>query len=151
MIPDVHLQRSLHLIKLGPGLRTRQAWGSLVYYQETFVILVVLTFLKTKLTSTEERSPSCIQQGFHPHRHQGMVEGAPPHVSTNGWSVRRSTIWIICTSVGRSILLHMYVCQKKRHTTRQRRRRFKEKADCVGWFKRLIQKFDSKVWFKRLI
>ncbi len=33
MIPDVHLQRSLHLIKLGPGLRTCQAWGPLVYYQ----------------------------------------------------------------------------------------------------------------------
>ncbi len=33
MIPDVHLQRSVHLIKSGPGLRTRQAWGPLVYYQ----------------------------------------------------------------------------------------------------------------------
>ncbi len=33
MIPDVHLQRSLHMIKSGPGLRTRQAWGPLVYYQ----------------------------------------------------------------------------------------------------------------------
>ncbi len=33
MIPDVHLQRSLYLIKSGPGLHTCQAWGSLVYYQ----------------------------------------------------------------------------------------------------------------------
>ncbi len=33
MIPDVHLQRSLHLIKSGPGLRTCKAWGPLVYYQ----------------------------------------------------------------------------------------------------------------------
>ncbi len=33
MIPDVHLQRSLHLIKSGPCLRSRQAWGPLVYYQ----------------------------------------------------------------------------------------------------------------------
>ncbi len=34
MIPDVHLQRSLHLIKSGPGSRTRQAWRPLVYYQD---------------------------------------------------------------------------------------------------------------------
>ncbi len=33
IIPDVHLQRSLYLMKSGPGLRTRQAWGPLVYYQ----------------------------------------------------------------------------------------------------------------------
>ncbi len=33
MIPDVHLLRSLHLIKSGPGPCTRQAWGPLVYYQ----------------------------------------------------------------------------------------------------------------------
>ncbi len=33
MIPDVHLQRSLHLIKSGLGLRTCRAWGPLVYYQ----------------------------------------------------------------------------------------------------------------------
>ncbi len=34
MIPDVHLQRSLHQIKSGLSLRTRQAWGPLVYYQD---------------------------------------------------------------------------------------------------------------------
>ncbi len=33
MIPDMYLQRSLHLIKSGPGPRTCQAWGPLVYYQ----------------------------------------------------------------------------------------------------------------------
>ncbi len=33
MIPDLHLQRFLHLIKSDLGLRTRQAWGPLFYYQ----------------------------------------------------------------------------------------------------------------------
>ncbi len=51
MILDMHLQKSLHLIKSSPGLRTRQAWGLQVYCQEAFVILVVLTFLKIKLMS----------------------------------------------------------------------------------------------------
>ncbi len=34
MIPDLHLQKSLHLIKSGPGPCTYQAWGPLVYYQD---------------------------------------------------------------------------------------------------------------------
>ncbi len=34
MIPDVHLQSFLYLIKAGPGLRTCQAWGLLIYYQD---------------------------------------------------------------------------------------------------------------------
>ncbi len=40
MIPDVYLQRSVHLMKSGPGLRTCKVWGPLVYYREAFVILV---------------------------------------------------------------------------------------------------------------
>ncbi len=84
MILDMHLQRSLHLIKSGPGLRTHQAWGPLVYYQEAFVILVVLTFLKMKLTSAQGRSHSCVQQDFDPHRHQGVLEGDTLHASTSG-------------------------------------------------------------------
>ncbi len=36
MIPDMHLQRSLHPIKLGSGLRTCQAWGLLVYLPGDF-------------------------------------------------------------------------------------------------------------------
>ncbi len=41
MIPDVHLQRSLHLIKSGSGLRTssglRATWSAT---KEAFVILI---------------------------------------------------------------------------------------------------------------
>ncbi len=151
MIPDVHSQRFLHLIKSGSSLHTRQAWGSLVYYQEAFVILVVLTFLKTKLTSAQGRSPSCVQQGFHSHHHQGILAGDTLHTSTSRWSARRSTTWIIHTSVGKSTLLCTYVCQRKRRTTNQWRHQFNEKADCVGWFQKLIQKFDLKGWFERLI
>ncbi len=146
MIPDVQLQRSLHLIQLGLGLYICQASGLLVYYQEAFVILVVLTFLKTKLTFAQERSPSCVQQGFYPHRHQGVLENDILHTSTSGWSARRSTTWIIRTSVGRSTILRTYVCQRKRHTTNQWRRRFNEKADCIDWFKKLIWKVDLKSW-----
>ncbi len=40
MIPDVHLQRFLHLIKSGPSPRTCQAWGPLVNNKEAFVILI---------------------------------------------------------------------------------------------------------------
>ncbi len=148
MIPDVHLQTSLHLIKSGPDLRTSQAWGPLVYYQEAFVILIVLTFLKTKLTIAQGRSPNCVQQGFHLHRHQGVLEGDTLHALTSGWSVRRSTTWIICISVSRSTLLYTYVCQRKQCTTSQWRRRFNKKADCVSWFIKLIQKVDSKDWSK---
>ncbi len=36
MIPDVHLQRSLYLIKSGTSPRTRQGSGPLVYYQRGF-------------------------------------------------------------------------------------------------------------------
>ncbi len=68
-----------------------------------------LTFLKTKLTSAQGRSPSCVQQGFHLHQHQGMLEGDTLHASTSGWSARRSTTWIISTSVGRSTILCTYV------------------------------------------
>ncbi len=50
MIPDVYLQRFLYLITSGSGLRIRQAWELLLYYQEAFVIFVILTFLKMKLT-----------------------------------------------------------------------------------------------------
>ncbi len=34
MIPDVHLQKSLHPIKSSPSLHTHQTWGSLVYLPE---------------------------------------------------------------------------------------------------------------------
>ncbi len=143
MILDVHLQRSLHLIKSGPSLRTRQAWGPLVYYQEAFVIFVItLTFLKTKLMSAQGRSPSYIQQGFHLYCRQGLLEGDMLHASTSGWFARRLTTWIILTSVGRSILLPMYVCQRKRRITSQWRRQFNEKVGCVDWFKSLIRKVD---------
>ncbi len=84
MIPDVHQQRSLHLIKSCPDLHTCQAWGPLVYYQEAFVNLVILTFLKTKLTSAQRKSLSCVQQGFHPHYHQGVLKGDMLHASTSG-------------------------------------------------------------------
>ncbi len=55
---------------------------------------------------------SCVQQGFHPHRHQGVFEGDTFHASTSGWSARRSTTWIIHTSVGRSTILRTYVLQE---------------------------------------
>ncbi len=151
MIPDVYLWRSLYLIKSGPGLRTHQAWRLLIYYQEAFVILVILTFLKIKLTFAQERNLSCIQQSFYPYRHIKVLKGDTLHTSTSGWSARRSTIWIIHTLVGRSTLLYTYVYQKKRRTTSQWRRQFNEKVDCVGWFKRLIQKVNSKGWSKKLI
>ncbi len=80
---------------------------------------------------------SCIQKGFHPHRHQGVLNIDILHASTSGWSARRSTTWIIRTPVGTSTVLHTYVW-KKRRSTSQWRRRFNEKADCVSWFKKLI-------------
>ncbi len=107
-----------------------------------------LTFLKTKLMSVQGRSPSCVQQGFNPQRHQVVLKGDTLHTSTSGWSARSSTIWIICTSVGRSTFPRTYVCQRKRRITSQWRRQFNEKAHCIGWFKRLIRKSES--WFERL-
>ncbi len=84
MIPNVHLQRSLHLIKLDAGLRICQAWGPLIYYQKVLVIFVVLTFLKTKLMFTQEKNPDRVQQGFHPHCQQGMLEGDTIYALTSG-------------------------------------------------------------------
>ncbi len=83
MILDIHLQRSLYLIRSGPSPYICQVWGPLVYYQEAFVILVILTFLKMKLTSAQGGSPSYVQQGFHSHRHQGVLEGDTLHASTS--------------------------------------------------------------------
>ena len=59
----------MHPIKSGPGLRTCQAWGPLVYppgglrhsSQSPDVHRL------TKLTSAQGRSPSCVQRSFHPH------------------------------------------------------------------------------------
>ncbi len=48
-----------------------------------------LTFLKTKLTFAQGRIPSCIQQSFHPHCHQGVLGGDTLHASTSEWSARR--------------------------------------------------------------
>ncbi len=93
---------------------------------------------------------SYVQQGFHPYRHQGVLETDTFYTLMSGWSARRSTIWIIRISVGRSTILRTYVWRKQR-ITRQWCRRFNEKADCIGWFKRLIRKVDLKSWFERLI
>ena len=43
-----------------------------------------LIFLKTKLTSVQGRSLSCVQQGFYLHRHQAVLEGDTLHASTSG-------------------------------------------------------------------
>ncbi len=104
MIPDMHLQRSLHLIKLGPGLRILSGLGAtgLLSRRPSSFLSGTLTFLKTKLTSAQGKNPSCVQQGFYPHHHQGVLEGDMLHASTSGWSIRRSTTWIIRNSVGRS-------------------------------------------------
>ncbi len=114
MIPDVHLQRYLHLIKSGPGLRTSSGLGvtGLLPRWPSSFSSGTLTFLKTKLISAQGRSPSCVQQGFHPHRHQGVLEGDTLHALTSGWSARRSTTWIIRTSVGRSTILRTYVLEE---------------------------------------
>ncbi len=60
---------------------------------------------------------SCVQQGFHPHCDQGVLEGDTLHTSTSGWSARRSTTWIIHTSVGRRTILRTYVWKKRRTTS----------------------------------
>ncbi len=114
MISDVHLKRSLHLIKSSLGLRTLSGLGATGLLPKRHLLFssATLTFLKTKLTSAQGRSPSCVQQGFYPHCHQGVLEGDTLHASTNGWSARRSTTWIIRTSVGRSTILRMYVLEK---------------------------------------
>ncbi len=120
-----------------------KAWGPLVYYQETFVILIMtLTFLKTKLTSAQGRSPSCIQQGLHSHRYQGVLEGDMLYAAMSGWSARRLTTWIIHTSIGRSI--PSYICMSEEAIY------YKPVALPIqweGWLRRLI----SKSWFERLI
>ena len=66
---------------------------------------------KTKLTSAQKKSPSCIQQGFHPHRYQEMLENNILHASTSGWSARRLTTWIIRISVDKStpFYIHTFV------------------------------------------
>ncbi len=148
MIPDVHLQRSLHLIKSNPGLHTSSGLGvtGLLPRRPSSFLSGTLTFLKTKLTSAQGWSPSYVQQGFHPHRHQVMLEGAILHASTSGWSARRSTTWIIRTSVGRSIILLTYVLEEAIY-----HKLVAPPIQWEGWLRRLIQKVDSKSWFKRLI
>ncbi len=98
-----------------------------------------LTFLKTKLTFAQGRSPSCVQQGFHPHCHQGVLKGDMLHTLTSGWSARRLTTWIIHTSVGRSTILRMYVWRKQHITSL-----VASPIQWEGWLRRLIQKIDSK-------
>ncbi len=105
-----------------------------------------LTFLKTKLTFAQGRSPSCVQQGFHLYHHQGLLEGDALHASTSGWSAKRSTTWIIRTSIGRSTILSTYVWRKRRTTSL-----VASPIQWEGWLRRLIQKVDSKGWFERLI
>ncbi len=135
MIPDVHLQRFLHLIKSGPGLHTLSGLGAtgLLPKRPLSFSSVTLTFLKTKLTFAQGRSLSCIQQGFHSHCHQGVIKGDTLHVSTSGWSARRSTTWIIRTSVGRSTILRMYIWRKRRTTSL-----VAPPIQWEGWLHRLI-------------
>ncbi len=132
----------------GPGLRTLSGLGatSLLLRRPLSFSSGTLTFLKTKLTSAQGRSPSCVQQGFHLHRHQGVLEGGTLHASTSGWSIRRSTTWIIRTSVGRSTILCMYVLEKAMY-----HKLVALSIRWEGWLCMLIQKVDSKGWFKRLI
>ncbi len=148
LIPDVHLQRSLHLIKSGPGLRTSSGLGAtgLLPRRPLSFSSGTLTFLKTKLTSAQGRSPSCVPQGFHPHHHQGVLESGTLHVSMSGWSARRSTTWIIRTSVGRSTILPIYILEEATY-----HKLVALPIQWEGWLHRLIQKVDSKGWFKRLI
>ncbi len=70
-------------------VRPRGYWS---IHQEVFVILVTtLTFLKTKLTSAQGRSPSCIQKDLYPHRHQRLLEADMLQASTSGWAAGKST------------------------------------------------------------
>ncbi len=74
------------LIKSGPGLRTSsglEAIGFLPKRPFSFSS-ATMTFLKTKLTSAQGRSPNCVQLGFHLHRHHGVLEGDTLHASTSG-------------------------------------------------------------------
>ncbi len=148
MIPDVHLQRSLHLIKSGPGPRTCQAWGPLVYYQRGLCHSHQLLWLSWRRSWRLPKGEvlSCVQQGFHPYRHQGVLKGDTLHASTSGWSAKRSTTWIIRISVGRNTILRMYVWRKRRTTSL-----VAPPIQWKSWLRRLIQNVDSKGWFKRLI
>ncbi len=60
---------------------------------------------------------SYVQQGFHLHRYQEVLESNTLHVSTSGWSAKMSTTRIIRTLVGRSTILRMYVWRKWRTTS----------------------------------
>ncbi len=89
---------------------------------------------------------SCVQQGFHPHRHQGVLKGDTLHASTSGWFARRLTTWIICISVGRSTILRTYVWRKQRTTSL-----VAPPIQWKSWLHRLIWKVDLKNWFEKLI
>ncbi len=115
-------RRTLAKVSASDQVRSRPTYSSglgatgLLPKRSSSFSSATLTFLKTKLTFEQGRSPSCVQQGFHPHHHQGVLKDDTLHVSTNGWSARRSTTWIICTFVGRSTILRTYVW-RKRYTT----------------------------------
>ncbi len=145
MIPDVHLQKSLHLIKSSPGLRTRQAWGPLVYYQRGLCHSHQLLWLSWRRSWRLHKGEvlAASSRAFIHTATRGCSRVI--HVSTSGWSARRSTTWIIRTLVGRSSILRTYVWRKRR-TTSQWRCQFNEKVDCVSWFERLIRKLDLKDW-----
>ncbi len=97
-------------IKSRPYVSTARPGGHWSTHQETFIILVTaMTFLKTKLTSTQGKSPSCVQQSFHLHHYQGVLKDDIPHASTSGWSARKLTTWIIRTSIGRSTSFYVYM------------------------------------------
>ncbi len=91
---------------------------------------------------------SCVQQSFHPHRHQGVLEGNTLHASTSGWFARRSTTWIIRTLVG-GVLSYVYTFGEsdvpQASGVANLMKRLIAWVDSKGWFKRLIQKVDPKV------
>ncbi len=75
MILDMHLQKSLHLIKSGPGLRSRQAWGPLVYYQEDLCHFHQLLWLS-------------LRQSWRLHKEEVLAVSSKAfiHIATKGCS-----------------------------------------------------------------
>ena len=102
-----------------------------------------LIFLKTKLIFVQGKSPSYVQQSFHLHCHQRVLEGDTLHALISGWSAKRLTTWIIGIFVGRNTILCIYVWRKRR-TISQWRHQFNKKVNYVGWFRWLIRKVDLK-------
>ena len=111
----------MHPIKSRPGLHICQDWELLVYLLRglwhlvntlTSIESIIKLVALTNLTSRQEKSPSCVQQGFHLYHHQEMLESGTSHDLTSEWSARKLTIKIIHSSVSKSTPFYVHTFQK---------------------------------------